>query len=86
MLSDGEHTITAGGVAHWVRVAGAANGGVPLVLLHGGPGGNAYPIERSVGERLAELSAVVFYDSAAAGVLRDRPILAPTASAGWWPT
>jgi proline iminopeptidase len=67
MLSDGEHIITAGGIAHWVRVAGAANGGLPLVLLHGGPGGNAYSIERSVGERLAEISTVVFYDQRGCG-------------------
>lgn len=67
MLSDGEHVITAGGVAHWVKVAGAANDGVPLVLLHGGPGGNAYSIERTVGERLAEISTVVFYDQRGCG-------------------
>jgi proline iminopeptidase len=81
MLSDGEHIITAGGVAHWVRVAGAANGGVPLVLLHGGPGGNAYSIERSVGERLAEILTVVFYDQRGCG-RSERPTDSGTYSVG----
>lgn len=67
MLSDVEHVITAGGVAHWVKVMGAAHGTVPLVLLHGGPGGNAYSIERTVGGRLAETSTVVFYDQRGCG-------------------
>lgn len=55
----------AGGVAHWVRVAG--DGGVPLVLLHGGPGGNAVPLEHSVGDELAKYSTVVFYDQRGCG-------------------
>ena len=57
--------ITAGGVAHWVRVAG--EGGTPLVLLHGGPGGSAVPLEQSVGDELAKQSTVVFYDQRGCG-------------------
>jgi proline iminopeptidase len=72
MLSDGVQTISVGGVVHWVRVAGSANGGIPLVLLHGGPGGNAYPIEQSVGDGLAESLTVIFYDQRGCG-RSDRP-------------
>jgi proline iminopeptidase len=67
MLSDGERTITAGGVDHWVRVAGAGNDGVPLVLLHGGPGESSSSIERSVGDEVAKLAPVVFYDQRGCG-------------------
>ncbi|WP_344234984.1 alpha/beta fold hydrolase [Kribbella hippodromi] len=67
MLSDGERTVVVGGVEHWVRVAGAASGGVPLVLLHGGPGESAYGVERSVGDELAKVAPVVFYDQRGCG-------------------
>jgi proline iminopeptidase len=67
MVSDGVHVTTAGGVAHWVRVAGSGNGGVPLVLLHGGPGGSSYPIEQSVGDDPAKTSTLVFYDQRGCG-------------------
>jgi proline iminopeptidase len=67
MLSDGVRTITAGGVDHWVRVAGASNDGVPLVLVHGGPGESSYSIERSVGDEVAKLAPVVFYDQRGCG-------------------
>lgn len=67
MLSDGVRTVVAGGIEHWVRVAGAGNGGVPLVLLHGGPGESSYGVERSVGEALAKVAPVVFYDQRGCG-------------------
>ncbi|MFC6155962.1 alpha/beta fold hydrolase [Kribbella jiaozuonensis] len=67
MLSDGVRTVSAGGVDHWVRVAGAANDGVPLVLVHGGPGESSYSIEQSVGDAVAEFAPVVFYDQRGCG-------------------
>jgi proline iminopeptidase len=57
--------ITAGGVAHWVKVVG--DGDVPLVLLHGGPGGNTVPVENSVGAGLAKHTKIVFYDQRGCG-------------------
>ncbi|WP_371400943.1 alpha/beta fold hydrolase [Kribbella sp. NBC_00662] len=67
MLSDGVRTISAGGVDHWVRVAGGGNDGAPLVLVHGGPGESSYSIERSVGDAVAEFAPVVFYDQRGCG-------------------
>jgi proline iminopeptidase len=67
MLSDGVRTISAGGVDHWVRVAGGSHDGVPLVLVHGGPGESSYSIERSVGDAVAEFAPVVFYDQRGCG-------------------
>jgi proline iminopeptidase len=67
MVSDGVRTISVGGVGHWVRVVGAGNSGVPLVLLHGGPGESSYGVERSVGDELAKVAPVVFYDQRGCG-------------------
>jgi proline iminopeptidase len=67
MIYDGEHRIGLNGVDHWVRVAGAPHGGVPLILVHGGPGGNAYSLEHSVGPHLAGRVCVVYYDQRGAG-------------------
>jgi proline iminopeptidase len=67
MLSDGVRTVVVGGVEHWVRVAGAGNGGVPLVLVHGGPGESSYSVERSVGDEVAKVAPVVFYDQRGCG-------------------
>jgi proline iminopeptidase len=67
MLVDGEYVLPAGGIGHWVRVAGSVHGGVPLVHVHGGPGGNARPVEVSVGDAVARLCTVVFYDQRGCG-------------------
>jgi proline iminopeptidase len=42
MMVDGVMTVELNGLAHWVRVAGAAHATTPLVLLHGGPGGDCH--------------------------------------------
>lgn len=67
MLSDGVRAVGAGGVEHWVRVAGAHHGGVPLVMLHGGPGESCHSVEQSVGDELAKVSTVIFYDQRGCG-------------------
>jgi proline iminopeptidase len=67
MIDDGEHRIALDGVDHWVRAAGAAPDRVPLILLHGGPGGNAYSLEHSVGPHLARRVPVVYYDQRGGG-------------------
>lgn len=66
MMVDGARTIEVNGIAHWVRVAGAAHAKTPLVLLHGGPGDNCHAYE-AVGDRLAEQTTVVFYDQRGCG-------------------
>ena len=48
-LTDGEYHATLDGVDHWYRVAGAAHHTTPLVIVHGGPGGNVYNFERTIG-------------------------------------
>ena len=45
-LKNGEHRIELNGVSHWYKIAGAEHKTVPLVIVHGGPGGNVYNFER----------------------------------------
>lgn len=66
MLVDGARTIELNGIAHWVRVAGAAHASTPLVLLHGGPGDSCWAYE-ALGDRLAAFVTVVFYDQRGCG-------------------
>lgn len=66
-MTNGEMRIAIDGVDHWVRVAGADQPGPPVVLIHGGPGGNAHMLEYSVGRVLAQTTPVVFYEQRGCG-------------------
>ena len=66
MMVDGQHVLRVDEVDHWVRVAGATRPGVPVVLVHGGPGASAYPYE-SIGDQLAKHVPVIFYDQRGCG-------------------
>ncbi|WP_018348184.1 alpha/beta fold hydrolase [Longispora albida] len=67
MLTNGEHKLTLNGVEHWVRVAGAEHATTPVVLVHGGPGANAFLLERTVGPFMAEELTIVYYDQRGCG-------------------
>lgn len=67
MLADGERREKINGVAHWLRVAGAGRRTTPLVIFHGGPGGNTYNFERTVGQLLEAFATVVSYDQRVCG-------------------
>lgn len=66
-LADGEDRATLGGVVHWYRVAGAAHRTTPVVVVHGGPGGNTYNFERTAGAALERFATVVYYDQRGSG-------------------
>ncbi len=66
-LENGERRVELNGVAHWYKVAGAERGTVPLVIVHGGPGGNVYNFERVVGPLLEKFSTVVYYEQRGSG-------------------
>jgi proline iminopeptidase len=66
-LHDGERRIVLNGVEHWVRIAGAGVGTTPLVIVHGGPGGNVYTYERTIGPQLERFTTVVYYDQRGSG-------------------
>lgn len=66
-LRDGEFRTRVNGVEHWFRVAGAKNETTPLVMIHGGPGGNAFQFEQTIGKKLSERITVVYYDQRGCG-------------------
>ncbi|GLI85466.1 hypothetical protein ANABIO32_32020 [Rossellomorea marisflavi] len=47
---NGEYQVTINGISHWVKVEGIERGTVPMVVIHGGPGGN---LERTAGSMIA---------------------------------
>jgi proline iminopeptidase len=59
--------ISLNGIKHWVRVAGAENKTMPLVIIHGGPGGNNYVFERTIGPRLEQFATVIYYEQRGCG-------------------
>jgi len=64
---DGEYKLTLNGIKHWVKVDGSRNNTVPLVILHGGPGGNHYTFERTVGPLLSKTRTLVYYEQRGCG-------------------
>lgn len=66
-LRNGEYSITLNGVKHWCKVAGAEHNTTPLVVLHGGPGGNHWVFERGAGKALEEFSTVIYYEQRGSG-------------------
>ncbi|HDR4423195.1 TPA: alpha/beta fold hydrolase [Bacillus cereus] len=67
MLQDGVHYLKINGILHWCKVAGATHNTVPLIIVHGGPGGNHYVFERTLGLRLEETMTVVYYEQRGCG-------------------
>lgn len=55
----------------WYRLWGEGTGGIPLVVLHGGPGGTHFLLEEAL-HVLADERPVVFYDQLGSGN-SDRP-------------
>jgi proline iminopeptidase len=66
-LADGPSRAMLNGVDHWLRIGGAARRTVPLVIVHAGPGGNAYVFERLQGPWLEARRTVVYYDQRGGG-------------------
>jgi proline iminopeptidase len=64
---DGEGYCESAGVRIWYRVDGAQMTGLPLLMLHGGPGATARPFEQTIGPLLALTRPVVYLDSRGAG-------------------
>lgn len=67
MLQDGVHYLKINGILHWCKVAGRAHNTVPLIIVHGGPGGNHYVFERTLGLRLEGYMTVVYYEQRGCG-------------------
>jgi proline iminopeptidase len=66
-LRNGEFVVNLNGINHWVKIEGSENNTTPLVLIHGGPGGNHYTFERTVGPLLSKRRTIVYYEQRGCG-------------------
>ncbi len=66
-LKDGECYYTINGIKHWVKIKGSDNHTTPVVIVHGGPGGNNYSFERTIGPKLEEFATIVYYEQRGCG-------------------
>jgi len=66
-LIDREYKVKLNGITHWIKVAGSKNNTIPLVILHGGPGGNHYVFERTIGPLLSNSRTVIYYEQRGCG-------------------
>ena len=67
MLSDGEFYIPVNGINLWVKIASSSLNTIPLVIIHGGPGGNNYVFERTTGIELEKHFTVIYYEQRGCG-------------------
>jgi|GEM_PF-1116299 len=72
-LSNGIFYTVVNHVKHWYKVAGAEHATVPIVVLHGGPGGNQYVFERTAGKELEKTNTVIYYEQRGCG-RSDHPL------------
>lgn len=70
---DGEFYIQINSIKHWIKIEGSEHQTTPLVLLHGGPGGNHYTFERRIGPSLSAKRTVVYYEQRGCG-RSEKPI------------
>jgi proline iminopeptidase len=66
-LNNGEKTIELNRINHWVKIEGSEHHTRPLIIIHGGPGGNHYTFERTVGPFLSKTRTVVYYEQRGSG-------------------
>ncbi|MFC4619578.1 alpha/beta fold hydrolase [Camelliibacillus cellulosilyticus] len=66
-LQNQETFIELNGVRHWVKVEGAEHQTNPMILIHGGPGGNHYTFERTAGRALARHFTLIYYEQRGSG-------------------
>jgi proline iminopeptidase len=64
---EGESFLEINGIDHWVKIAGVKNKTIPIVIVHGGPGGHAYNFERTPGPLLEEFATIVYYEQRGCG-------------------
>jgi proline iminopeptidase len=70
-VQNGEHHFQLNGIRHWVRIAGAEHKTMPLVIIHGGPGGSVYTFEQTIGRLLERSRTIVYYEQRGCGRSSD---------------
>ncbi|VXC47775.1 conserved hypothetical protein [Bacillus sp. 349Y] len=69
---NGEYQVTINGISHWVKVEGIERATMPMVVIHGGPGGNHYVFERTAGPMIAKERTIIYYEQRGCG-RTDKP-------------
>lgn len=59
-------------VDHFVETRGAVSK-IPIIVIHGGPGGNNYAFQQTAGKELEKLYTVIYYDQRGCG-RSSRPV------------
>ena len=66
-FKEGEVYLTLNEINHWVKIKGLENKTMPIIILHGGPGGNNYVFEGTIGPLLEEFATIVYYEQRGCG-------------------
>ncbi|MGN8842483.1 alpha/beta fold hydrolase [Niallia sp. HCP3S3_B10] len=66
-LVNGEYKQYINDIEHWIKIEGAENCTTPLVIIHGGPGGNLYSFERTTGPLLSKSRTIIYYEQRGCG-------------------
>ncbi|WP_414049416.1 alpha/beta fold hydrolase [Macrococcus animalis] len=61
-MLEGEHFIEINQCIHWVKIKGDYINEIPILVIHGGPGGNHYTFERTSGLLLEESMPVIYFE------------------------
>ncbi|MGM9932856.1 alpha/beta fold hydrolase [Pradoshia sp.] len=67
MMENGIYEVDVHSIKHWVKIEGAEHETTPLVILHGGPGGNHYTFEHTTGPLLSKNRTVIYYEQRGCG-------------------
>lgn len=66
-MYNGEFYTYINDIKHWYKIAGIENNTTPIIVIHGGPGGNTYNFEYIVGPLLERFFPVIYYDQRGCG-------------------
>jgi len=66
-FQEGETQLSINGVKHWVKISGVKNNTTPIVIIHGGPGGDNYTFERIIGPSLEKFASIIYYEQRGCG-------------------
>jgi len=66
-FQEGETHLAINGIKHWVKINSIINSTTPIVIIHGGPGGDTYSFEKTIGPLLEEFATIIYYEQRGCG-------------------
>ena len=67
LLENQEFFVIIDDIKHWCRIAGIGSRTITIVIIHGGPAGNNYTFERTIGPRLEKFATIIYYEQRGCG-------------------